>query len=116
MREAPLRRAGRVAVYLIHDRDAKFTSPFDEVLRSVGVVGGQDASALTTPNAVAERFVRTARVECLDWLLTLSRRHPERVMRRYAASGRTAGSRSPLPSAPATSAKTMIALTSTWSY
>ncbi len=33
------------------------------------------------PNAIAERFVRTARSECLDWLLILNRRHLERVLR-----------------------------------
>jgi putative transposase len=34
-------------------------------------------------NAIAERFVRTVRVECLDWLLILNRRHFERVLRIY---------------------------------
>jgi putative transposase len=32
-------------------------------------------------NAIAERFVRTARTECLDWLLILNRRDLERVLR-----------------------------------
>jgi putative transposase len=32
-------------------------------------------------NAIAERFVRTVRVECLDWLLILNRRHLQRVLR-----------------------------------
>jgi len=32
-------------------------------------------------NAIAERFVRTARAECLDWLLIVNRRHLERVLR-----------------------------------
>jgi transposase InsO family protein len=32
-------------------------------------------------NAIAKRFVRTLRVECLDWLLIVNRRHPERVLR-----------------------------------
>ena len=31
-------------------------------------------------NAIAERFVRTIRTECLDWLLILNRRHLERVV------------------------------------
>ena len=31
----------------------------------------------------AERFVRTLRQECLDWLLILGRRHLERVLREY---------------------------------
>jgi transposase InsO family protein len=34
-------------------------------------------------NAVAERFVRTARAECLDWLLVRNERHLERVLREF---------------------------------
>jgi len=32
-------------------------------------------------NAVAERYVRTARAECLDWLPIVNCRHLERVLR-----------------------------------
>jgi len=32
-------------------------------------------------NSVAEHFVRTARAECLDWVLILGRRHLEQVLR-----------------------------------
>jgi putative transposase len=35
-------------------------------------------------NAVAERFVRTARVEYLDWLVIVNRRHLERMLRVFA--------------------------------
>ena len=35
-------------------------------------------------NATAERFVHTARAECLDWLLIVNRRHLERVLRVFA--------------------------------
>ena len=34
-------------------------------------------------NAYAERWVRTVREECLDWLLIFSRRQLERVLRTY---------------------------------
>ena len=34
-------------------------------------------------NAHAERFIRTIRAECLDWLLILGRRHLESVLRVY---------------------------------
>jgi putative transposase len=34
-------------------------------------------------NAIAERFVRTVRSECLDWLLILNRRHLKHVLRVY---------------------------------
>jgi putative transposase len=35
-------------------------------------------------NATAERFVRTVRAECLDWLLIVNQRHLERVLRVFA--------------------------------
>jgi putative transposase len=34
-------------------------------------------------NAYAERFVRSVRSECLDWLLILGHRHLEHVLRTY---------------------------------
>jgi len=35
-------------------------------------------------NAFAERWVRTVRTGCLDWMLVLGRRHLEGVLRTYA--------------------------------
>jgi putative transposase len=35
-------------------------------------------------NATAERFIRTIRAECIDWLLIMNRRHLERVLRVFA--------------------------------
>jgi putative transposase len=34
-------------------------------------------------NAYAERWIRTVRTECLDWLLIMGRGHPEQVLRVY---------------------------------
>ena len=71
--------------FLIRDRDAKFTRAFDDVFRSEGT------EALLTPvqapnaNAYAERWIRTVRAECLDWLLISGRGHLEQVLRVYVA-------------------------------
>jgi transposase InsO family protein len=71
--------------FVIRDRDAKFCGPFDEVFRTEG------AKVIKTPirspraNAFAERWVRSARTECLDWTLVSGRRHLERVLRVFAA-------------------------------
>jgi transposase InsO family protein len=52
---------------------------------------GRAISIVKTPirapraNAFAERWVRTVRTECVDWMLVLGRRHLERVLRTYAA-------------------------------
>jgi hypothetical protein len=82
---ATLEDQGRDFRYLVRDRDSKFVGPFDEVMRSVG------AQVIKTPfrapraNAFAERFVLTARAECLDWVLIRSERHAERVLREFVA-------------------------------
>jgi len=69
--------------FLIHDRDSKFSAAFDEVFRSEGVKVIQTPIRAPQANAHAERFVRTVRTECLDWLLILGRRHLEHVLRTY---------------------------------
>jgi hypothetical protein len=71
--------------FLIHDRDSKFTAGFDEVFRSEGIRVIRTPIRAPQANAYAERFVRTIRAECLDWLLLLGRRHLERVLRAYTA-------------------------------
>ncbi len=75
-RDSPVR-------FLIRDRDSKYTSSFDEVFRSDGT------EVICTPirapkaNAFAERWVRTVRMECLDWMLIFGRRHLEHVLAVY---------------------------------
>jgi putative transposase len=80
-----LEERGRRVRFLLRDRDAKFCRGFDDVFRAEG------AEVLLTPvrapnaNAYAERWVRTVRSECLDWLLIVGRGHLDRVLRVYVA-------------------------------
>jgi putative transposase len=65
---------------LIRDRDQQFTDSFDEVFRSQGMEIIRTPFRAPQANGVAERFVRTVRSECLDWLLILNQQHLERVL------------------------------------
>jgi len=76
--------AGHGVRLLIRDRDSKYSGPFDEIFSSEGIRIVKTPVRAPKANAVAERFVRTVRAECLDWLLILNRRHLERVLRTYA--------------------------------
>ena len=69
--------------FLIRDRDSKYSSPFDEIFSSEGIRIVKTPVRAPKANAIAERFVRTGRSECLDWLLILNRRHLESVLRVY---------------------------------
>jgi putative transposase len=74
---------GRHMRFLVRDHDAKFSRSFNDVFRS------ESGEVLVTPvrapraNAYAERWVRTVRAECLDWLLVVGRGHLEQVLRVY---------------------------------
>ena len=67
--------------FLIRDRDGKYSGPSDEVFRSEGIRIVKTPVRAPKANAIAERFVRTIRADCLDWLLILNRRHLEHVLR-----------------------------------
>jgi putative transposase len=69
--------------FLIRDRDSKYIGPFDEIFGSEGIRLVKTPVRAPKANAIAERFVRTVRAECLDWLLILNRRHLEHVLGVY---------------------------------
>jgi putative transposase len=70
--------------FLLHDRDSKFGAAFDEVFRSEGVREIKTPVRAPNANAFAERWVRTVRHECLDWLLITGRRQLQTVLDTYA--------------------------------
>jgi putative transposase len=80
---ADLGDAGVDVKYLLRDRDTKFGPGFDAVWE------GQGASILRSPvrapnaNAIAERWIRTARSESTDRMLNFGRRHLETVLAEY---------------------------------
>ena len=69
--------------FLIHDRDSKFCGLFDDVFATEGLRVIRAPVRAPRANAFCERWIRTVRTECLDWLLIFSRRHLERVLRIY---------------------------------
>src|ERR1039458_4610820 len=69
---------------LVRDRDTKYVASFDEVFRAKGTKILRTPVRTPNANAVAERFVRTVRSECLDHLLVVNERYLERILRSYA--------------------------------
>ncbi|MDP9174560.1 MAG: integrase core domain-containing protein [Planctomycetota bacterium] len=55
--------------YLVRDRDTKFSSAFDMILRSVGIEPLVLPPRSPNLNAFAERFVKSIKAECLDRMI-----------------------------------------------
>jgi hypothetical protein len=104
-----LRHESPPMCFLIHDHDTKFSAAFDHVFLA------EDISIVLTPcqapkaNAIAERWVRSVREECLDHLLILNQRHLRHVLTEYVTDYNTArphqglDQQSPIPTQPAQS-------------
>ena len=80
---ADLAEAGRGFTHLIRDRDSRFTAAFDAVFTACGIEVVATAPQASRMNAIAERFVRTARAECTDRMLIAGERHARVIMARY---------------------------------
>jgi transposase InsO family protein len=68
---------------LIHARDAKFSRAFDALFHGEGMRVIRTPIQAPNANAHIERWVGSARRECLDRLLIFSRRQLEHVLRVY---------------------------------
>jgi transposase InsO family protein len=79
-----LQDQGQVVRFLLHDRDAKFSASFDAVVASEGIKIILTPYRSPNANAVAERWVRSVREECLDHVLIINERHLDRVLTEYS--------------------------------
>lgn len=100
--------------YLIHNRDATFTAAFDRVFVQEGVEVVRTPPLCPQANAVAERWIRSARRECLDQLLILGERQLHRTLTTYCRfynerrPHQGLGQRCPIPVAAVTGAGPVI--------
>jgi putative transposase len=69
--------------FLLHDRDSKFSRAFNDIFRSEGIEIIRAPFRAPNANAFAERWIGTIRRDCLDWILIVSRRQLEHVLRVY---------------------------------
>jgi putative transposase len=69
--------------FLIRDRDAKFTGAFDAVLTAAGIRIIRTPARAPRANAIAERWISSARRECLDRMLITGERHLRLVLDEY---------------------------------
>jgi hypothetical protein len=76
--------------FLIHDNDTKFSQSFDVVFQSEGFHVIHTPYSAPNANAFAERWVRSAREECLDLILILNAAHLRRVLIEYIGYYNTA--------------------------
>ena len=69
--------------FLIHDRDPLFTTEFDDILRSAGVIIVKLPPRSPNLNAYCERFVRSIKEECLARIIFFGEAHLRTTVQEY---------------------------------
>ena len=69
--------------FLIRDNDSKYGTHFDRVAAGAGIKVLHTPIKAPRANAMCERFMRSLRRECLDYLLIVSERHLWRQVTEY---------------------------------
>ncbi len=73
------------AKYLIRDRDTKFHSMFDAIMKSEGVTPIKLPIRSPDLNAIAERAIQSVKQECLDHFVILGEKHLNYLVDEYVA-------------------------------
>jgi len=71
--------------YLLHDRDTKYTASFLAIIEAVHVKTLRLPARSPNLNAYSERWIRSAKEECLSKLILFGERSLRRAMREYVA-------------------------------
>ena len=69
--------------FVLHDRDASFTTAFNAVFRAAGARVVRSAIQAPRMNSIMERWISSCRRELLDRTLAWNQRHLMTVLREY---------------------------------
>jgi putative transposase len=73
------------AEFILHDRDTKFSSAFDRLVRSAGIQRIRTPLLAPNANAFAESWIGSFKRECLNHFLCFSLGHLDHIKREFAA-------------------------------
>ena len=71
--------------FLIRDRDSRYGKMFDRRLNNLGITQIRTPFRSPRANAIAERWVRSARTECLDRIFIFNERHLRQALAEYVS-------------------------------
>jgi putative transposase len=69
--------------FLVHDRDNCYGTSFNRRVRRLGIAQARTPFRSPRANAIAERWVRSVRSECLDHVFIFNERHLQKVLAEY---------------------------------